>query len=270
MAFLQHHGVPTAYGAKLLQAYGENAVQVLTDDPFQAAEDIPGAGFLVADRVSRSQGISGDDWRRVRACIGYLLDQGVAAGHTYLFESDLLEQCRASFDIDEETGVRALDDMIVDRLLWAEEGLNGEGRNVFKPLLYEAEKSLARRLQTMMSFPADTADVEPEIVADAVLHRLALQLSDEQLGAVNGVMKSRVSVVTGGPGTGKTTVIRSIAAVCRQRGRRVCLAAPTGRPPGGSPKWLANPHRPFTGSWRPVSATAVSVVIRTIPSMPRS
>lgn len=229
MGFLQENGIPPAYGAKLLEVYGEDAVAILSHDPFQAAEDIPGIGFRVADQLARNQGLPVDDIRRVRACVVYLMDQALAAGHTCLPESDLMESCRDTFDIPEATAVSALNAMMADRALMGEENEGRADRHLFLAPIHAAETRIADRLLTLASIPPDMPAVGPETIEGTVMQRLAIRLSDEQLSAVAGVIGSRVSVVTGGPGTGKTTVIRSIAALFRHHGRRVCLAAPTGR-----------------------------------------
>lgn len=229
MAFLQENGIPTAYGARLLQTYGDDVMAVLNDDPFQAAQDIPGIGFLVADQLSRNQGLAVDEPRRVRACIAYLLDRALSAGHTYLSETDLLKQCQTAFDVSETAGRGALDAMISEGILIEEEREDDVGTNIFLSHLHEAETQIAKRLQTLMTVPSDMPRVARDEIVDMVMHRLAIRLSDEQLKVVCEVIGNRVCVVTGGPGTGKTTAIRSIAAVYRHHGRRVCLAAPTGR-----------------------------------------
>ncbi|MFZ7125861.1 MAG: ATP-dependent RecD-like DNA helicase [Desulfobacterales bacterium] len=229
MGFLSDNGIPAAYAAKLMQAYGEEAVSILTENPFRVAEDIPGIGFLVADRLARHQGLDKDDPRRIRVCLAYLMEQAVSEGHTCMPESRLMERLRDDFDVSEIPAGSALAEMTGDRVLISEPGWDGDEREIFPARLHEAEENIANRLRAMMEIPSDLPDLPPSGIKDTVMRQLGIHLSDEQLRAAAGAAASRVAVVSGGPGTGKTTVIRSISAAFRHRGCRVCLAAPTGR-----------------------------------------
>jgi exodeoxyribonuclease V alpha subunit len=228
MAFLQTNGLKPSFCGPLTRAYGDEALNVLQTEPFRVIDDLPGIGFVIADTVARSQGTAADDPRRVRACLRHLLDQAALEGHVCWPEEQLLGQAAAIFGIDPAAGGDTLAALLQSGQLIRDALDPVDGPRVYLPELHAAELGLARRLQAMQQVAAP-ASVSDEAVAAMVGQRLALVLSEAQLQVLQAVMRERVAVITGGPGTGKTTLIRALATVYQAMGQRVCLAAPTGR-----------------------------------------
>ena len=230
IGFLEQNGVDSAYAARLLREYGNDAVDILCNDPYRVAEEIPRVGFIIADAIVRHADTPVDEFDRAAACMRHLFDQAVDQGHAFIGRDRLLGQCRDAFDIDPETATAALDHLVREGELIVENaGADADTSLVFPALLHRAETVIARRIDAMQAIPpADTPPDEGLITAE-VLDKLALTLSKQQRRILTQILAHKVSVITGGPGTGKTTLIRSITAVMERLGRRVMLAAPTGR-----------------------------------------
>ncbi len=227
MQFLQDNGLKPAYCGRLFKALGEDAVALLQEDPYCAVDEVPGIGFVVADTIACHQGVPADDPRRIRACLGHILDQAVAEGHVFVPESQLLAQSHRLFGIETETLTDVVEAMVRDRDIHVSE--SETDRRVYRMSLYEAERGIAARLNAMLALPLPEAAVSPETITATVIQRLAIHLSSAQQAVIHGVLTHRVAVITGGPGTGKTTLVRSLHTVFNAMGQSVCLAAPTGR-----------------------------------------
>ncbi len=230
MAFLQAHDLDPGFCGPLLKTYGDEALGVLTDTPYRVVDDLPGRGFVIADTIARRRGLPADDPDRLRACLLHLVSQAVAAGHVCLPEEHLLEAGQTRFGIDPADMAAVLADLaqedeIVSDLLESVPGT----RHIYLPDVYAAEVGSAARLAAMQTLAPPTVSCQAEDITATVVRRLAINLSEDQLEVVQGVLNHRVAVITGGPGTGKTTLIRSLCTVFATIGRRVCLAAPTGR-----------------------------------------
>ncbi|MEW6076181.1 MAG: ATP-dependent RecD-like DNA helicase [Thermodesulfobacteriota bacterium] len=232
MDFLREKGVDIAYSARIFRQYGPESLNVLRTDPFRLVEDIPVAGFVIADAIALSTGAAADDPRRIRACLSHLLARQVSAGHVFAFERQLLEQCESVFQIDPSLAETALAGMAAGGqvVLEAMPGPDPDINLVFPARLHEAETMTAARLLALLAAPVEDADAAgSEDLIDQVVSRLAIKPSSEQLNVLENVFRHRVVVITGGPGTGKTTLVRAITTVLEGSGRTVILAAPTGR-----------------------------------------
>lgn len=227
MQYLQAENVNAAYSAAILRAYGENAVDVLRTDPFRLAEDLPGIGFIVADTLTRNRGVPEDDPLRIRACIRHILDAAKDDGHSFVPEALVCERCETVFGIGANEAQMVLEEFIREGDIILDE-IRGE-RGCYLPELYNAEVTIAGRMHAFLSIPVPPMEIAAEHLAAEVMKKLAIKLSSEQLHILENVLTHRVSVITGGPGTGKTTLIRSINAVLEASGKQVILAAPTGR-----------------------------------------
>ncbi|ABW68476.1 SF1B family DNA helicase RecD2 [Desulfosudis oleivorans] len=231
MVFLQEKGVDASLSARIFRAYGEAAVDILRADPFRLAEDLPGPGFVIADTIALSSGARADDPRRIRACVRHTLDQNRTAGNVFAFVSHLVDHCGTQFHIDPADVETALFELArAEELVITEmPGPDPDVAIVYPADLYAAETGIAARLAAFASVPVTTDRADSDQIMDQVVRQLAIQPSVEQLAVIQNILSHRVVVVTGGPGTGKTTLIRAIAAVFEGAGKKVMLAAPTGR-----------------------------------------
>jgi exodeoxyribonuclease V alpha subunit len=224
MLFLQSNGISLTYAAKILRRYQEQAIEVVENNPFQLATDIWGIGFKMADRIAQNMGFAPDDRRRLEAGLVYVLNQAVeTGGNAYLTRDELVHESNiilGPHNID-----NALDVLIKEGRLIAEDGkiYGVVETGIYVPALYSAEQDLATRLLDLLSRPIKWVRSPERAAAEAT------SLSDEQREAVRLVMNSRVSVITGGPGVGKTTTTNAIVREFQKLGKTVQLASPTGR-----------------------------------------
>ena len=230
MQFLQEMGVNTSYCAKILREYGMDAVKIIRSDPYRLSTDISGIGFHVADKIAQKLGGSQDDPRRVRRCIIHLLQQFASQGHVFAYENQLFERCINLFQIDRDLTCDALDALSAAGELVIENAADDhDSRSVYLKTLHKAENGIANRLKAMLSVPVIPPDIDTESISTEVQKKLSIILSSEQLDVLKEILSHRAAIITGGPGTGKTTLIRSINAIFAALGKHVLPAAPTGR-----------------------------------------
>lgn len=228
MVFLQTHGLGSARAARIYKAYGADAATLLTEDPYRLARDIRGIGFRIADGIGASLGKDREGLPRARAGLGYTLEQARGAGHCGLPRNELLEQAQELLKIPEEILTTALsDELNAGRL--AVTRLNGE-EAVFLPPLLSAERAIARRLgELIRADPPTWAEIDSSKALAWVEQRLDVTLAPTQRAAVETSLRSRVAVITGGPGVGKTTLVNALLRILKARNVRCALCAPTGR-----------------------------------------
>jgi exodeoxyribonuclease V alpha subunit len=229
MRFLQELGIRPAYVARIYKLYGSEALDILRDDPYRVARDIPRWGFYVADAAVRGSDRPVDETERARACLSHLLENAAEEGHTHLPKAELESRCAERFELDFEAVRNALEQLHLERRIVID--ADAPDCPVYPEPLFSAETDLARRLQTLLGIdpsPLDSHGGEGRI-AGILERRMAVRLSEAQMAVVQSVLSQRVVIITGGPGTGKTTLVRALAAVFEACGCSCTLAAPTGR-----------------------------------------
>jgi exodeoxyribonuclease V alpha subunit len=230
MQFLQDMQVQTSMCAKIFKEYGPDAVDMLREEPYQLADDFPGSGFLIADTIARKLGLTKAGPDRVRGAIIHLIVQMTEDGHTFAEEENLIARCENLFQIDRNAIQNAIDELVSSKHIVVEPfEADTQTRALFLKSLYLAEKGLADRFKALLSVPVEPVKIDPEQIFKEVHQKLAINLSDDQLEVLEQVFSHRISIITGGPGTGKTTLLRSIATIFEALGQKVKLAAPTGR-----------------------------------------
>jgi exodeoxyribonuclease V alpha subunit len=202
----------------------------IREDPYVLAEDFPDGGFLIADTIAFKLGVDKEEPERVRACIRHVILQNADNGHTFAEEENLFSRCENLFQISRTAIQNAVDELVAANVVVVEPMVNDCNTKAFYLKdLHQAETGLANRLKAMLSVSAEPAAMNTERLSVEVHKKLAINLSDEQLGVLEKVLSHRIAIITGGPGTGKTTLLRSICTVFEAQSKRVLLAAPTGR-----------------------------------------
>ena len=238
MVFLQGHGISATYAVKIFKTYGRRALAVVKNNPYQLAEDIWGVGFRIADSIALSLGVPANDPRRARAGLLFALDESAGEGHCFLPRDKLLEQAAyllkltgISEQFPEQENLYSDPGLIAEQIksLLADDKIAVDDENIALSPIYFAEKGAAAKLLQLSSGRPyhDIKDVDQAVAWAG--RRLRLDLAPEQADAVKMGLSQKVSVITGGPGTGKSTILKALLLVLAQKGIVVKLAAPTGR-----------------------------------------
>jgi exodeoxyribonuclease V alpha subunit len=223
MLFLQGHEVSSSYASKIYKQYGKESIKVVKENPYRLASDIFGIGFLTADKIASKLGVPKDSPRRAEAGIMYVLTKLADEGHVFYPRVPLLDECRTILDIESNTITEALDRLVLEASVVAED------EAVYLAGYYTAETSIAENLRLIVDTPGKTMPYDTEADIRRVQQDLNIVLASAQMQAVREALGRKVLVLTGGPGTGKTTIINAIIRITGRRGQKTLLAAPTGR-----------------------------------------
>src|SRR6202048_2811407 len=227
MVFLHSHGVGTARAVRIYKTYGPDAIQVMTENPYRLARDIRGIGFKTADAIAMKLGIAKTAMIRVRAGISYALTEAMDEGHCGLPTDELvplaekllevpMELVRAALDLETSEGTVVADSV-------------GETRCLFLAGLHRAERIIAERLGQLANGKLPWAWIDPDKALPWVEGRVGLALAESQVAAIKLALMSKTLVMTGGPGVGKTTIVKGILRILAAKGVQLLLCAPTGR-----------------------------------------
>lgn len=224
MIFLQDHGVSTAYGSRIYRYYKDESVDIMKENPYQLADDIYGIGFKTADSIAEKLGIEKDSFKRCRAGIFYTLSHLSDDGHCYATEAQLVEKCVEILEIE---GPKIV--MTISHLCLEKELIKEEPDIIYLPPFYFSEEGVAKRLNKIMMTAGQKRLKNADKIIASMERQEGITYDKIQRQAIKQASASKVMVLTGGPGTGKTTVTHGIIQLFKDSGLEVLLAAPTGR-----------------------------------------
>jgi exodeoxyribonuclease V alpha subunit len=227
MVFLQSHGVGTSRAVRIFKTYGADAIPLIKENPYRLARDIRGIGFITADQIAQKLGIPRTSMMRARAGITYALLQAVENGDCGLPEAELLTLAQKLLEVERGLLAEALALELADGSVVADT-INDQPC-VFLPHLRQAEGAIATAIRHLQAGRPPWAAIDAVKAIDWAEARLEVNLAPGQRDAVSKALSSKVLIVTGGPGVGKTTIIRSILTILRAKDMTPLLAAPTGR-----------------------------------------
>jgi exodeoxyribonuclease V alpha subunit len=228
MIFLQGHGVSAAYSAKIYKQYGPHSIEKVKENPYRLARDVHGIGFLRADQIAQHLGIDRNSLLRATAGLLYVLSELTEEGHVYYPQKELIHKAREMLKVDPEIVSKALAELSEEREIFIED-LGEDRKAVYLIPFYLAEKGVAEGLKRLKDAPSTIRPIHPEKAIEWVQGRLGIELAEKQKEAVLLAARSKVLIITGGPGTGKTTILTAILKIFQQLKLKIFLAAPTGR-----------------------------------------
>ena len=228
MVFLQSHGVGSARAVRIYRLYGDAAVERVRENPYRLALDVRGIGFRTADGIARSIGFDPDSLPRARAGLRHVLQETAADGHSAAERGELLAGATELLEVDREVAARALAREVEEGEL-VEEERGGESW-IYLPVLHRSERGAASHLGRLLADARPPWGViDPAKAIPWVEQRVGFDLSGSQREAVARAIRERVTVITGGPGVGKTTIVNAVLGIVRAKRVRARLCAPTGR-----------------------------------------
>lgn len=215
--FLQSFDISPAYALKIYRTYGVNSVQMVQDNPYQLTYDVWGIGFKLADKIGKSVGFSEDHPKRIKAGIIFVLYEASNEGHVYLPMNDLLKKCYEILNVDITDSLQLFREMVDHNLLNIVDG------NVYLASYFDAERNIETKIKFLCSESTEFSEEKLKRI------KLDSRYSKEQLNAIRDSLKNKILILTGGPGTGKTTAVKGIIESYKQLEKKIMLAAPTGR-----------------------------------------
>lgn len=235
MLFLQSQGVSTGYAAKIYKTYGQDAIGIVKENPYRLARDIFGIGFLTADKIAENMGIDRHAPQRIEAGLEYVMNQLADEGHVCYPYSDLCDKTAQMLDVEVVLVAVAIADAFKSKRIVIEdvnetiEGFKENNKLVFLKKFHVCETGIAENLRKLQAAPKSIRKIDTPKALEWIKGQIRITLADKQQDAVRSAIEEKVLVITGGPGTGKTTIINAIIKILKTAGARILLAAPTGR-----------------------------------------
>jgi exodeoxyribonuclease V alpha subunit len=225
--FFQNYGISPAYSARIYKNFGVDTIEIIKSNPYRLSDEIHGINFKTTDIIAKSLGIEPFSKYRISSGIKYVLSKAASNGHTYINDTDLREYTSNLLEINIESIDNELVSLFVEKSICMEQHENGT--RVYLSAFYQAEVGVCRKLVelTSIGFNGDISDFEDRV--RDVQKKEGIILAEKQKEAVREALVNGVLVITGGPGTGKTTIIKSIVSILNSEGYEFALAAPTGR-----------------------------------------
>ncbi len=235
MIFLRSNGASAALAARIFKKYGRESVDIVRENPYRLAMDITGVGFLTADKLAGNLGFAADSPMRAEAGILFVLNEAAEEGHVCMPHALLMERCVKTLATDAQIMEEALARLKADTRIKEEalaphvSGQFGDPRAIYLRPMHASEVGAAARFAVIQRYRRLQAKIDSKAAVEWVRGRLNFSLAPLQEEAVRLALGEKVVVITGGPGTGKTTLVRAILAIYERIGARISLAAPTGR-----------------------------------------
>ncbi len=227
MVFLHSHGVGTARAVRIYKTYGNDAIQIMSENPYRLARDIRGIGFKTADQIAIKLGIEKDAMIRIRAGISYALSEAMGEGHCGLPTDELVPLAVELLEVDNSLVQVALDMELTEGSVIADHV--NDTPCVFLSGLHKAERVIGERLLILMNGKLPWPWIDPDKALPWIEQKTGLSLAESQVAAIRLALKSKVLVLTGGPGVGKTTIVNGILKTLAAKDVKILLCAPTGR-----------------------------------------
>lgn len=230
MIFLQQYGITMNLAVKVYQAYGQEIYEIIRQNPYRLADDIEGVGFRTADEIAARVGIRMDSDFRVKSGILYTLLQASGEGHTYLPEEELTRRAARLLEVDVDQVEKQYMDLAIERKIVLKQGSREDGAEtqIYASTFYYMEANTAAMLKEL-NVTYDVPEVEIEQRLRKIEKQTGMELDEHQVTAVKEAVRNGLLIITGGPGTGKTTTINTIIKYFELEGFDIFLAAPTGR-----------------------------------------
>jgi exodeoxyribonuclease V alpha subunit len=219
MLFLQGHGVSSAYATRIFKQYGHGSIKIVKENPYRLAHDVFGIGFKTADKIAREMGIEKDAAVRAEAGAVYVINLLSDEGHVYYPYESLVEECRKTLEVAREVILKALGQLALDRKIIIEDINRGELREnnkaVYLTRYHNSENGIAKNILRLLGQGQGMLSLNMQNAVERVEKELGIVLAGKQKKAVEDSEKDKVLVITGGPGTGKTTILKAIIGVAR-------------------------------------------------------
>lgn len=225
--FLQEHNISTNLATKIYRQYGQNSYHVLKTNPYQACHDIWGIGFKTADQIALNLGMSPTSPERIKAYILYLMEKDLEQGHVFSFRNTILAACSKDLEAETEDAENALE-VLIDQKRIIAENLDNDTAN-YLPFYHQAQEDVVKNIHQLARHPSSKPNFDVDREIASVESEMRIDFSPAQKRAVRESLHQKILIITGGPGTGKTTIIKAVIDLFHRWQRKVLLAAPTGR-----------------------------------------
>ena len=235
MLFLQSHGVSTGYATKIYKTYRNRSIAIVQENPYRLCMDIVGIGFVTADRIARQLGFAKDSELRAVAGIIYVLNGLSDHGHVYYPYDLLVDKCKEVLEVHGDTVQAAIarlfgeSRIVIEDLNEDPEPFQANNKAVYLKKHHVCEIGISSRIKMLLQAPPAAPPIDVTKEMKRVQEHFAIRLADNQVSAIKSAIENKVTIITGGPGTGKTTIIHAILKIMLRYGLRVMMAAPTGR-----------------------------------------
>ena len=235
MIFLQSHDVSSGYATKIFKHYGRKSIAILKENPYRLATDIFGIGFITADKIAGKLGIEKNSEIRAEAGILYVLNQLSDDGHVYYPYELLIKKCQEILEVERDIIIKAFGTIAIDKRIVIEdlnkdiEEFKENNKAVYLARYHVSETNIAGRIKALLKAPKAMRPIDADKAIAWVQKQLSITLAEKQVEAIKTAIEHKVMVITGGPGTGKTTIINAILKIFSRVGAQLLLAAPTGR-----------------------------------------